>query len=70
MSRAVILAPLALAFLLAGCGASTRNQSADSTRAGSPVTGHLTDLHSVRQLTSAFNNAAGEPRLVLLMSPT
>ncbi len=70
MSRAAVLAAIALAFPLAGCGASTQSQLANSTTAESPVTGQLTDLHSVKQLTSAFNEAAGQPRLVVLMSPT
>ncbi len=70
MSRAVILAAIALAFLVAGCGAATHSQPANSTTAGSPVTGQLTDLHSIEQLSSAFNAATGQPRLVVLMSPT
>lgn len=35
-----------------------------------PATGQLTDLHSVAQLNSLFDAGAGEPRLVVLMSPT
>lgn len=30
----------------------------------------LTDLHDVSQFQTAFNDAAGTPRLVLLLSPT
>lgn len=30
----------------------------------------LTDLKDVRQLSTAFNQAAGHPRLVLFLSPT
>jgi len=30
----------------------------------------LTDLHSVKQLQTAFNRASDEPRLVVLVSPT
>ena len=70
MSGAVILAPIALALLTAGCGVSTQRHPANSTSAAASVTGQLTDLHSTAQLTSAFNDAAGEPRLVVLMSPT
>ncbi len=69
MSRALILAAT-LAFLLTGCGASTQRPPANSSTAGPPVTGQLADLHSIKQLTSAFNDAAGQPRLVVLMSPT
>jgi hypothetical protein len=34
------------------------------------MTRQLTDLHSIKQLTSAFNHSAGQPRLIVLMSPT
>jgi hypothetical protein len=30
----------------------------------------ITDLHSINQLRTAFNRASGEPRLIVLMSPT
>jgi hypothetical protein len=30
----------------------------------------VTDLHGVEQLRSAFNDDAGVPRLILLLSPT
>ena len=31
---------------------------------------HLTDLHSVNQFQSLFNQDVGTPRLVLILSPT
>ena len=42
---------------------STANGSASGTR-------QLTDLRSVGQLRSLFNTRSGEPRLIVLVSPT
>jgi hypothetical protein len=49
-----------LAAALAGCGA------------GPPAKGapHLTDLNDIGRLRSMFNSRSGEPRLVVLVSPT
>jgi hypothetical protein len=60
------LAALALTALLvaAGCGGSSPHAAAPSQ------TKRLTDLRSVDHLRALFNAHAGEPRLILLMSPT
>jgi hypothetical protein len=57
------LLAVGIAFMLVGCGSGTNGKNAGSEKG-------LTDLHSVSQLTAAFNHAAGKPRLVVLMSPT
>lgn len=64
MTRAAIVALLAsLAVVAAGCGASSNKTSSGTQR-------RLTDLHNISQLQSAFDKASGEPRLVVLISPT
>jgi hypothetical protein len=58
------LAAAAAALLGSGCGGSGRgHQAATAQRT-------LTDLHSINQLQRAFNAASGEPRLIMLVSPT
>jgi ABC-type glycerol-3-phosphate transport system substrate-binding protein len=52
---------IALSLVAAGCGGSS-----SSTR----KTAGLTNLQSVDQLQKLFVEHAGEPRLILLMSPT
>jgi hypothetical protein len=69
MTRALALAPIVLVLGLAGCGGGS-SRSGHTSDEGSSMRDHLTDLHSVGQLSSAFNAAPGEPRLVVLMSPT
>ena len=77
MSRLALLA-LALALLAAGCsgGKNTAAQqppstsAAGSTTSGVPGPRQLTDLHNIGQLRSLFNTRSGEPRLILLASPT
>jgi hypothetical protein len=59
MTRLAALA-LALALLGAGCGAG--KTSAPQQR--------LTDLRGIGQLRSLFNTRSGEPRLIVLVSPT
>jgi Flp pilus assembly protein TadD len=64
MSRALIIAfAAALALAVAGCGGSATKTSATQERT-------LTDLQDISQLRSAFQKASGEPRLVVLVSPT
>jgi hypothetical protein len=65
MSRRTLLIALAATFALAaaGCGGSRH-----ATATGPKRT--LTVLHSIDQLRAAFNTASGEPRLVVLISPT
>jgi hypothetical protein len=69
---------LALAFLAAGCSGdknATPQQAPSTSTAGSTTSGlpgprQLTDLRGVGQLRSLFNTRSGEPRLILLASPT
>ena len=77
MSRLALIA-LALAFLAASCsgGKDTAPQqpqstsAAGSTTSGVPGPRQLTDLRNIGQLRSLFNTRSGEPRLILLASPT
>ena len=68
MTRAAAVASviaLLLVLVGSGCGEQAAAQSPQAHHAG-----RLTDLRSVAQLASLFNASAGEPRLVVLMSPT
>jgi hypothetical protein len=60
--KTLVAFALATLLVVAGCGGSSRQTPP-------PKTG-LTDLRSVDQLRTLFNAHAGEPRLILLMSPT
>jgi hypothetical protein len=55
------LALLVLVLVVAGCGGDSSGPGRKNA---------LTDLQSVDQLRTLFNAHAGEPRLILLMSPT
>jgi ABC-type glycerol-3-phosphate transport system substrate-binding protein len=83
MSRLTLLAAtLALLLLAAGCSGGKTAESQDpSSTSSAPATGptatgrapnprQLTDLHDIAQLRSLFNARSGEPRLILLVSPT
>ena len=61
MIRAAALIALVLA--TAACGGAQHRSATAPART-------LTNLHDVGQLETAFNNASGEPRLIVLMSPT
>lgn len=52
-----------IALAASGCGGSGHATSTSPKRT-------LTNLHGINQLRTAFNNASGEPRLVVLISPT
>ena len=67
MKRIAAIA-VVIAFGLAACtgGAAQRRSSPEQPGARNV----LTTLHSVADLKAAFNRSAGEPRLVLLLSPT
>jgi hypothetical protein len=65
----------------AGCGSGRRSQAqlqrgASSPTATSPANSaaggprQLADLRDIGQLRSLFNTRSGEPRLILLVSPT
>jgi len=60
----IVLVVVAVALAAAGCGSSERQ----STAARSAHT--LTDVHDIAQLRKAFNTASGEPRLIVIVSPT
>jgi len=64
-----------------GCGSGHHSQAqSQQTRQGSTASStssatssgprHLTDLRDIGQLRSLFNTRSGEPRLILLASPT
>jgi ABC-type glycerol-3-phosphate transport system substrate-binding protein len=77
MIRLALIA-LALALVAAGCSGGNTNASqqppstsaAQSTTSGVPGPRQLTDLRDIGQLRSLFNTRSGEPRLILLVSPT
>ena len=62
MSRLVLtaLAAAGVAVVMAGCGGSHANTNGRT----------LTNLQDISQLRTAFNAASGEPRLIVLVSPT
>ncbi len=69
MIRAIVLLPLLLlAFLVSGCGHGVSFGSASTQSA--PAGMNLTDLHNLGDLQTRFNEDAGKPRLILLVSPT
>jgi ABC-type glycerol-3-phosphate transport system substrate-binding protein len=77
MTRLALLA-VVLALVAAGCSGGNTNASqhppstsaAESTTGGVPGPRQLTDLRDIGQLRSLFNTRSGEPRLILLVSPT
>ncbi len=70
-SRAILLwaLPMLLAFVLAGCGHSG-TVTVPWDRPAPPTGMTLTDLHDIGELQTAFNQDAGKPRLIMLVSPT
>jgi PBP1b-binding outer membrane lipoprotein LpoB len=77
MTRIAVFA-VTLALFAAGCSGSKNaapHQPASTSAAGSTTGGvsgprQLTDLRDISQLRSMFNARSGEPRLILLASPT
>ena len=77
MSRLAVLA-IVLALLSAGCsgGKNAAPPQPQSTSAAGSTTGdvpgprQLTDLRDIDQLRPLFNTRSGEPRLIVLVSPT
>ena len=66
---------LLVVLLLVSCGTPPATTSAPSARAALPQatatpTPSLTDLHSPDDLKVRFNQDAGVPRIILLVSPT
>jgi predicted small lipoprotein YifL len=66
---ALWLLPALLALALAGCG-HLGALSAPWDRPAPPAGLTLTDLHGMADLHNVFNQDAGKPRLILLVSPT
>jgi ABC-type glycerol-3-phosphate transport system substrate-binding protein len=60
---AIITLVAAVALAASGCGGSSTNTSATSQQ-------RLTDLHTISQVQTAFQKASGQPRLIVLLSPT
>jgi hypothetical protein len=60
---ATITLVAAVALAASGCGGNSTKTSATSRQ-------RLTDLHSISQLQTAFRKASGQPRLIVLLSPT
>ena len=66
MTRRLVQVAAALVLVLAGAGCSGANhRSSPAPSADAPR-----ELHSIGELRAAFNAHAGEPRLVVLVSPT
>lgn len=78
MTRFSLLAPTVLALVALGCGfgcggTSGNAASADRQRTATTVSSsqrRLTDLRDIGQLRTLFNSASGQPRLIILVSPT
>jgi hypothetical protein len=75
------IAAVALLMAAAGCGSGRHSQAqSQQTRQGSTASSpssatsngrrRLIDLRDIAQLQSLFNTRSGEPRLILLVSPT
>ena len=76
MIRLAVFA-IALALVAAGCSGGKNSApeqppstSAAGTTKGAPGPRQLIDLRDIGQLRSLFNTRSGEPRLILLASPT
>ena len=66
-----VLALVAAALAIAGCGGGGSTDGATPATSSSERDGvRLTDLTSVEQLRTRFNDDRGTPRLILLLSPT
>jgi hypothetical protein len=69
MSILLWLLPTLLALALVGCGHSG-GIAMPWDRPVPPAGVTLTDLHDVTDLQTVFNQDAGKPRLIMLVSPT
>ena len=67
---ASVLALLAAALAIAGCGSGSSDEGTPATSSSERDGVRLTDLTSVEQLRTRFNDDRGTPRLILLLSPT
>ena len=65
MRRSILITfSLAVVLIAAGCGDSHSTSSATRSKRT------LTSLQNIDQLKAAFNTASGEPKLIILVSPT
>lgn len=77
MTRLSLLLPVTLALVAlgcsCGCGARGNGASEDHHAAAARTLSsqpRLTHLRGIGQLRTLFNTASGEPRLIILVSPT
>jgi hypothetical protein len=69
MSILLRLLPVLLVVVLAGCG-HLGGVTAPCQQAAPPAGVILTDLHTIGDLQNTFNQDAGKPQLIMLVSPT
>ena len=75
MSRLALLA-VVLALVAGGCSGATSKSGSGGSTLGSSTSSvalsppQLTDLRDIDQFRALFNSASGEPRLIVLVSPT
>ena len=70
--RLALVVLLAAVLAVTGCGSGSSDETETPTTPSSKQDGvqQLTDLTSVEQLRTRFNDERGAPRLILLLSPT
>ena len=69
--RLALVVLLAAVLAVAGCGSDSSDETGTPTTRSSKRDGvQLTELTSVEQLRTRFNDERGAPRLILLLSPT
>jgi hypothetical protein len=69
--RELVLVIIAVTLLAAACGSREgSDQAPPESATASSSSQQLTDLRDITQLRSLFNSRSGEPRLILLVSPT
>jgi hypothetical protein len=64
LRAATVVLLTTVALTASSCGGGT------SHPVGAVPKRQLIDLHTIGQLQTAFNTASGEPRLIVLVSPT
>jgi hypothetical protein len=55
---------------LAGCGGHAKSTGGSASATNPSGSRELVGLREIAQLQSMFNSRSGEPRLILLVSPT
>jgi hypothetical protein len=74
MSRLALMA-VVLTLMTVGCGSGNNAAQRPAPTSAGSTTGvagprQVTDLREIGQLRSLFNTGSGEPRLIVLVSPT